>query len=237
MQNRTLPSHRELITSLITSIAREHNPSDPSSRALLLTLHVIFPALVLPALDLLDRNLITRLALSHARPSPRQDDQPPADPDPAGPEAQGPFRVVYAVQSAVSGSATSHRRREAALGPPRRRYLVHVDAWSCSCAAFALEAYRRAAAWAGRAEGESTSTSDGLDFGGLSLDGREDCGGSVDVEGGQGRGQVLEGDADVPCCKHLLACFLAEKWEGGLGARVETRTVAKEELAAMVAGL
>lgn len=59
------------------------------------------------------------------------------------------------------------------------------------------------------------------------------------TNGGDGRdrwkiGGVTVGE-DVPVCKHLLACVLAERVEG-LGAFVEERIVVREELAGWAAG-
>jgi hypothetical protein len=49
------------------------------------------------------------------------------------------------------------------------------------------------------------------EFGGFSADG---------VDGGS-----------VPICNHLLACLLAERWEGVLGSYVKEREVGREEMA------
>lgn len=56
------------------------------------------------------------------------------------------------------------------------------------------------------------------EFGGLSADGRDGAGG-------------------VPCCKHLLACVLAEKWNAVLGGYIEQRLVSREEGAGLVGDL
>ena len=62
-----------------------------------------------------------------------------------------------------------------------------------------------------------------------------------DVSGGFFGGVSQNGLAgageDVPCCKHLLACLLAERWQTVLGSYTEEREVSKEELAGVVAGL
>lgn len=56
-------------------------------------------------------------------------------------------------------------------------------------------------------------------FGGLSFDG---CAGA-------GAGGM------PPCCKHLLACVLAERWECGLGKYVARWEVGREEMAGVFA--
>lgn len=40
-----------------------------------------------------------------------------------------------------------------------------------------------------------------------------------------------------PCCKHLLACVLAERWGAVLGRYVRRRTVGREEMAGIFAGI
>src|SRR5277367_4410738 len=73
----TLPSPRDLLTSIFNSLPQTAAPpesglpnnanSNPlksltaTHRSLLVTLHVLFPSLLLQALDLLDRSLVTRV--------------------------------------------------------------------------------------------------------------------------------------------------------------------------------
>lgn len=52
-------------------------------------------------------------------------------------------------------------------------------------------------------------------------------------EGGAGGGGGVGGP--VPCCKHLLACVLAERWDGALGRYVAERRVGREEMAGIEA--
>ena len=76
----SLPDPRTLLTALVnalpppesTDTATTSNPPatlPQSSKNLLLTLHVLFPHELLPALDLLDRHLVTRLRIHHTRES------------------------------------------------------------------------------------------------------------------------------------------------------------------------
>lgn len=99
--------------------------------------------------------------------------------------------AVYLVRS------SAHHRA------PRSAYVVHAAAWHCTCAAFAFSAFPA------RAEEEE----------------EEDGGG-----GGGGGGLP-------PCCKHLLACVLAERWGAVLGRYVRRRTVGREEMAGIFAGI
>nr|POE93016.1 hypothetical protein CFP56_64123 [Quercus suber] len=66
---------RALIAKLLTSLSQDPNPlarATSRQRALLLTLHVLFPHDLLPALDLLDRELVARLCVPTAGPQQQQ---------------------------------------------------------------------------------------------------------------------------------------------------------------------
>ena len=57
----------------------------------------------------------------------------------------------------------THRKRD--VMHVAKRYLIHIDAWSCSCASFALDAYPgHGEAVLEELQGDTTSQ---LDFGGL----------------------------------------------------------------------
>ncbi|TLD28726.1 hypothetical protein PspLS_03190 [Pyricularia sp. CBS 133598] len=249
----TLPSPRQILTSLITSISSippppapttdaqhpQRQPTtgpnqqqnvlsqiDPAHRPLITALHALFPALLLPALDLLDRGLVSRLEPSDDRSVPEaggpeaaarklttgtglQQDQPPSAPGPA------PAAAIYHVRSAQPQPRHHHRSRAPDQARPQRTYVVHLAAWNCTCAAFAFSAFPGAAV---ASDSASTTEPRGLDFGGLSLDGT--------------RGREAQG---VPCCKHLLACLLADRWGGVLGRYVVVRRVGREEMAGVLA--
>lgn len=200
MQN--LPSHRQFLTSLIGSLSAgqsqlgdgEPHLIPPDRRQLLLTLHVLFPSLLLPALDLLDRQLVASVRT--------------ANPKPAETGSQ-----LYIVKSL--GTTLSRRSRDAASAS--RSYVVRLEAWNCSCVSFALDAFPVGMRPAG--DGNDRGEQEERWFGGLSLDSLAGAG------------------EDVPCCKHLLACLLAERWHGFLGGYVESKEVSREELAGMLAGL
>ncbi|KFH44315.1 hypothetical protein ACRE_048840 [Hapsidospora chrysogenum ATCC 11550] len=201
MQN--LPSHRQFLTSLIENLSTgQPQPAainrepphliPPDRRQLLLTLHVLFPSLLLPALDLLDRRLVTHI---------RNPDAPGSAP-----------LQLYVVRSL--GTTLGRRRRDA--GYTARSYVVRLGPWNCSCASFALDAFPPGGEIS---SGNSERAEQGCAwFGGMSRDG-------------------LEGvRVDVPCCKHLLACLLAERWNDLLGGYVESKEVSREEMAGIVAG-
>ena len=218
-----LPSHRQLFSSLITAVCEppppssssppSHNPSlqasiPPSRRQFLLTLHVLFPTLLLPALDLLDRELITRLTLEGSSAGSRAKHQ------------------VYIVKSLASTLKGAQRR---AAGPSGAKvdvkYAVRLGAWNCTCAGFALDAY-------GGSKRTPVTTSSSLTAVPTSAE--------VEVEslyGGYSLDGTGRGEADVPCCKHILACLLAENWGSVLGGRVEAKAVTREEMAGVIASI
>lgn len=255
---------RAVLTSLIntlTSAPRDPPPNARTSenalkslpqshRPLLVTLHVLFPSVVLPALDLLDRGLVTRVVRDDAQTADFTPGDDPAEDHPdsrqspsasssssslssdhdaadrgTGRQTAGPNRrepaAFYLVRSVAS---TMSRRRKAAdaadsgISSATTRYLVHLDAWNCTCANFAFEAFPAG----GGSETEIFSAdaedvddaSSGWQFGGTSLDG-------IDRGG-------------VPCCKHLLACLLAEQWAGVLGSYVAEGRMSRTAIAGTV---
>lgn len=222
MNRNRLPSHHQLYTALIPSSP----PSDDSNwRQQLLTLHVIFPSLLLPALDLLDRGLATRLivanptqaATSHASHVP-QDGETESVQDQLTEEATSFSKDQICMYSVQSAASTTPRGRRRHIPQVSKSYAVHLDAWSCNCSGFALDAYSNYDVTSITKQlQESNITSGG--FGCLGMDAR------------------LGLQEDFPCCKHLLACLLAEKWRGAPRDHVEDRYITKEELAAIIGGL
>jgi hypothetical protein len=250
---------------------------EPRHRPLFTTLHVLFPSILLPALDLLDRGLVTRLAGPHGLatrtaptegvPLARQAERPDETHEEEG--ARGsqmmedavvapstPFLSVYTVHSAQKLT----RRPHGGGDPPhttytapttmgtsssQRAYIVHTAAWNCTCAAFAFSAFpplpdhpllapkksREEATMPTRTivddgdenvqdmEEEEGEGSRPWQFGSMSFGGCADAGGVP------------------PCCKHLLACVLAEHWECGLGRYVNRWESGREEMAGVFADI
>lgn len=215
--HNTLPSTRTLLTSLVSSIGKtatedEQTVANPladaseETKSLLLTLHTLFPNELLPALDLLDRGLVTRFALSRKRPS-GEDNGPLEHPDQRS-----------AHQSPVHPSATYYVRSSAVN--PRSKYRVenptyhevYLNAWSCSCPAFAFSAFPATLPDDQSATVEDDqSTSYGWRFGGVT------------------RG------SDAPVCKHLLACVMIAHCEP-FARMAGEKEVSLEEMAGWAAG-
>ncbi|VBB77154.1 Putative protein of unknown function [Podospora comata] len=236
----TLPTPRHFLTNLINrlptipleppqppSINRMPNSNalsriPVSHRHLIITLHVLFPNLVLPSLDLLDRGLVQKFALSDKIKSEEpEDDQAEV--------VRGAIYVVYSTTAAPS------RRRKSVKPDPdddrvgnrenSQKYVVHLQAWNCTCAAFAFSIVQslldeqppQIPPELHLAEITTDDDKKEWEFGGMSTDGKAPNGGQI------------------PTCKHLLACLLAERWGNALGGYVTSKQVGKEEMAGIVA--
>ncbi|KAJ1338099.1 coproporphyrinogen III oxidase [Microdochium nivale] len=308
-----------------------NRPSNPlklvpnSHRALLTTLHVLYPSTLLPALDLLDRRLVTRVSVVsavHGDTLAGTGIQTGNDEDSGstGFERQAqPERSFFLVRSAQQQQQhTAHRRRhhhhattidQVTLGTGTtagsgsgkstvagggKVYVVRLDAWNCSCAAFAFSAFppehhysdssRQSALASGSSaiggslldkfrsgavaqvvddEGKEAATSEQEEdkddsstrerprskksaYNIAAVDGTgADFGSTRRGEGGIGHkthefgglsidGAPDSGIANVPCCKHLLACVLGQRWSSVLGEYVEDRVVGREEAAGLM---
>ncbi|KEQ76644.1 hypothetical protein M436DRAFT_69604 [Aureobasidium namibiae CBS 147.97] len=240
----SLPQSRAFITSLIKSL----NPSpsatttppttnplkqaSPADRPVLLTLHVLFPNELLSALDLLDRDLVVRLVprsdsqVSPPISNPEQSREAAQDTDMEQDTSTTPHDqnmdiskkppdykdAVYYVRSAQQQTSNSRFRDPVAS---TSHYEVRTSSWSCSCPAFAFSAFPA-----------KPLSHEGEDDHHVVIAGEEEEEWTV---GGLSLGQ------DVPMCKHLLACVLAER-AGMFGGYVKTKEVSVEELAGWAAG-
>ncbi|KAK2795412.1 hypothetical protein FQN52_005178 [Onygenales sp. PD_12] len=232
------------------------SPNNPFSRLpppiiskvkpLLLTLHCLFPNELLLALDILDRKMVKRYiprrtpnhlvdvdleqqqqqqqGNNNANPEP---EPLPSDPHQAGAEieetgtCENPDQVYF-----VRSSSSTNPSRPGTTQAQERHYMVCLNAWNCSCPAFALAAFRDLgsrdlAAGSGLEEGEmgdysawDDETSSMLPFGGTLA--REMYG--------------------PPVCKHLLASMLGSQCPGLFGGGIEEVSVGEQELAARYAG-
>ena len=120
--------------------------------------------------------------------------------------------AVYYVRSAQQQTSNSRFRDPVAS---TSHYEVRTSSWSCSCPAFTFSAFPA-----------KPLDHEGEEDGDAVIAGEEEEDWMV---GGLSLGQ------DVPMCKHLLACVLAER--GGMfGGYVKTKEVSVEELAGWAAG-
>ncbi|KAI0851975.1 hypothetical protein F5Y00DRAFT_204516 [Daldinia vernicosa] len=239
-----VPTPRQFLTSLIESLNSIPTPTPttpqpntttgtgnplklvpPAHRPLLTTLYALYPLTLLPALDLLDRRLATRIIIappSHHQQGGATTTTTPAPAPPQPPEEKGQPPSHHHSFYIVRSAQPQHPRRDtASASAPGPRYVVRLSSWNCSCAAFAFAAFPRGEdRYVINTAPRQPSKDDALEwqFGALSLDG---------VQG--------SGIAGVPCCKHLLACVLAERWSAVLGGYVDERVVGREEAAGLVA--
>ena len=216
-----LPSPRHFVTALVSGLREQDGPTGTnldSSKQSLLTLHVLFQNELLPALDLLDRGLVNRLRCR----DPAQ--RPLSEPNraQAGATEAGEDLVVsskvsctyYVRSSQAQTSRNSSSRFRNAVYEHTTYYEVHLNAWSCSCPAFAFSALPASLS------GQSTQA--------------EQLEHKKESEGWIFGGSVTLG-LDMPVCKHLLACVLVEH-SSMFAHMVEEREVSMEEMAGWAAG-
>ncbi|KAI2615088.1 hypothetical protein GGR54DRAFT_642591 [Hypoxylon sp. NC1633] len=220
---------------------------------------------------------------TRTKTQPEAEAHPPSQPNPPQPHNKEPFsekpeqeehqatnhpkacRAYYLVRSAQPTHPRRHHggNDSASTSSAGQSYVVRLDAWNCTCAAFAFAAFPRDdnqqhASYAidpysppsslsgppGQTSrvsgGKRQSWREGIEEAIWRTEGQEQGGegergapwqfGALSLDGVEG-----SGIAGVPCCKHLLACVLAERWSGVLGGYVEERVVSKEEGAGLVA--
>lgn len=174
------------------------------AQSVFLTLHFLFPHELLPALDILDRKLLKRL-ITHSST------------DNAG--------EVYFVQSASAVTDPLNRRfidRDSRFGNATRTYYeVRLDAWNCTCAAFAQSQMKILVDNTNRSTDAyhvpSTIRSQGSDmllFGGIST----------------------KANAVTPICKHILAATFNKSAPALFAEGCEESLVSAEEMAGWCAG-
>ncbi|KAI0843585.1 hypothetical protein F5Y06DRAFT_302701 [Hypoxylon sp. FL0890] len=257
-----VPTPRQFITSLIDSLTSIPTPADPTSstapaganplklippayRPLLTTLHALYPLTLLPALDLLDRRLATRIVVNP--PYSPQDATSALETETGAETAPGHDNGNQGKKEAATRNPSFYIVRSAQPQHPRRghtssettsslSYVVRLDAWNCTCAAFAFAAFpredREKHAYVIDLYSPSRPSTASIEQEGKSLREAEWQFGALSLDGTEG-----SGIAGVPCCKHLLACVLAERWSGLLGGYVDERVVGREEGAGLVADI
>ncbi|KAG6126808.1 hypothetical protein E4U35_007704 [Claviceps purpurea] len=241
MPANSLPSHSKLLSSLISSLHKSdecliqqssqaaddaqpkpqsrQNNTTSRHRSLLLTLHVLFPSIVLPALELVDSQLVARLQL--------EEDMFNCEPGPCLMNtSEGRVREYSQVedessvfgQSSFSAYAVQPSSLSAAIQLPEPLRInavsdvniVHLAAWNCSCDDFhGSKVYHRTVdeRWGAHA---SNAYSSGLD------------------------GKPGASGEEMACCKHLLACLVVEILTG---SQTNSSVVSKPEIATVISGL
>lgn len=125
-------------------------------------------------------------------------------------------------RSRIYGGSSNSRSGEIATW-----YEVRTKGWSCSCKAFAFGAFNAGVGEMGEYEEQEVEEEQEM-----LLDEDDDERGNE--EEWRWGGLMVE-DEDVPVCKHLFACVLAEHW-GFAREMVDEREVGREEIAGWAAG-
>ena len=223
-------------------------PSSSIARNGFLTLHVLFPHDLLPALDLLDRGLVTCLVCTTFSNTT----ETPAKP---GLQQHHHVQEVYYIQSAsaVTDSVAGRQQSSTAspygyiVNPPpapvtastgRYRnalrtkatdtyYEVRLDSWNCSCAAFAFNALTLLSL----PEEDTTSTIAGAEARPASpsatanqLIPLPEQPTSNDKPPFKFGGMLTRPSAPAPVCKHILAACLASSLPEWAWCAAETST-------------
>ncbi|EDU46858.1 hypothetical protein PtrSN002B_004232 [Pyrenophora tritici-repentis] len=158
-------------------------------------------------------------ATNHALDTSAQDEGPPDVTIRAAPDTTYSNDIVYYVASAQQRSSRFSTSYES-----KTCYEVRLQAWNCSCPAFAFAAFPATNNEVSVSSYDTQNEADGSDS-------TEEAGDTAWLFGG-----ISLGDGMPPICKHLLACVLAERCSGLFGGFVEEKTVSVEEAAGWAAG-
>ncbi|KIW12889.1 hypothetical protein PV08_08076 [Exophiala spinifera] len=260
------PSHPQSLhgSSTLNPLHALSEQDNQRARSLFLTLHVLFPHELLPALDLLDRGLVTRLITleapevcatgiidSHFVSEPTESSSGPSGsasaPLSAGHqtlEGQEPnhFRdeVFYIQSSSASSSssaaATSHHRKQTSSGAAPF-YEVRLDSWNCTCPAFSVSAFHSLMMkghYETKTEAEPVPA--GPPHRWTNNQGKGESKSSTWRFGGVAVDTASTSSPRPPSCKHILAAVLAKAAPGLFAHGVTSRTVSRDESVGWGAG-
>lgn len=272
-----LSKTRTFITSLISSLPNStssNSNEEPSrnplkaltenQRAILMTLHVLFPNELLPALDLLDRDLVTRYKIQSSSPATTTSEapldgvtNPHGEPrtetasDETAPANQSGKRStttaaaaattttpIYYVRSAQSTSNNAHSKRYRDPMATSTHYEVRPLAWSCSCPAFTFAAFPFQSTSSHQSSHQTSHNSSHQYHHNFP---RQSSTSDSQPHTETAKSKIpwfaggLSTGQEVPICKHLLACTLVEQ-TGLFGAFVREREVNFEEMVGWAAG-
>ncbi|KAL1891101.1 hypothetical protein Cpir12675_005109 [Ceratocystis pirilliformis] len=253
-----LPSSRAFLSSLISSIpgplptqleaVYDIEAVAQARRSLLSTLHVIFPSLLLPALDLIDRGFVVRIPVK-TMPTAAEAEAIIVAETTAATAAQTQAKRLpgFLVYSATTPSTHFHGHRKrastaaslsgtmASIGG--KVHLVSLTAWNCSCPSFAYDSFA-SHYHSNRNDGDEESKQEyvGEKSGNGGQYGQNSVGHGARVPGERVSGDVFGGltrESSPPCCKHILACLLAERCNL-TDEEMPERTLTREQLAGLV---
>ncbi|KAK4204808.1 hypothetical protein QBC40DRAFT_272423 [Triangularia verruculosa] len=268
-----LPTTRHFLTNLINRLSSiPLNPAPISGiinqppnalsriplphRHLIITLHVLFPNLLLPALDLLDRGLVQKLTSPTPNPNPdpevkikikSEEPQPQSnenDSKTAEEEARDDDNnsgAVYVVYSTTPPSrkrkppppaikpedGSEHKSNSLSLQERQNGQKYIVHLRAWNCTCAAFSFSIVQSLLDDSSPILPELPPEQIDSGGDSQE--------TDWEFGGMSTDGRESSGGVPTCKHLLACLLAERWGDALGEYVSEKQVGKCEMAGVVA--
>ncbi|PLN77858.1 hypothetical protein BDW42DRAFT_176038, partial [Aspergillus taichungensis] len=193
-------------------------------KQLMLTLHCLFPNELLLALDIVDRDLVRRYQIEHQHQ--QQDCHHPQAVNETATDSESPDHALHSSQEARSsgndspppssngvffvistsstGSSPPLDTRSRVPRTGQKGYEVRLHAWNCSCPTFALAAYRDP----GPDDAHSHLP---LPSSPTTRQSKSNNGRSCSFGGDLTHGATK---LTPPVCKHLLACFLAERCPG-----------------------
>lgn len=208
------------------------SPEDTTkARSVFLTLHVLFPHHLLPALDLLDRGLVTRLMPKIERIQSGGDRAKLATDNTqvrAAASASPAWEVYYIQSSSAVTSKPNPRRKKQSVSATF--YEVRLDSWNCSCPAFSVDAF----------QGLMNSCDDMDDKVNMSqasgqeeqLDQPFSTTNESEGMGWRVGGTVtLPSSGSTPICKHILAATLARVAPKLFSTGITESRVSREQLA------
>lgn len=233
-----LPHPHSFITAVISQLGRiDSTPVTAlsslcrhdlkSAKSIFIALHFLFPHELLPALDLLDRKLVIQLISMASRGIPESTPGScPSQPDRSSATTEQAQWEIFYVQSASAAlsSSKSNSRYRRVYNPTAPYYEVRLDAWNCTCPAFAFSAFG----------GASDISHDQV--GPANEEYQAGVGIEADGEGWRFGGIATGDGTAAPICKHILAAVLGKALPGLFGHGVERKEVTATEAAGWGAG-
>ncbi|RAL05000.1 uncharacterized protein BO80DRAFT_421639 [Aspergillus ibericus CBS 121593] len=234
LEHRSLARHQPRPTAFSTLPASQTT----EVKAIMLTLHCLFPNELLLALDILDRGLMNRFVRNDNTTTTTTT-------SPTQTKDTDTFHVLSAatlthspdhVRSTSNPQSLSHM--DANLPP--KGYEVRLHAWNCTCPTFTLSAFRDLGPEVSPADTAGDYDDEG-EAGDVSFPNLHKISSDSDPTDYSFGGTLTRGSfkSSPPVCKHLLACLLAVRCPGlvGLGEEgVVGVSVGEGELAGWGAG-
>lgn len=148
-----------------------------------------------------------------------------------------PQNAFYQVRSSQPPKSRFRDASSSTSNSSSNIYIVRLEAWNCSCAAFAFASFPASSVYPSKSPWNlDVRLDEDVYLDGFGEDGDEEGGEEGKWEFGgmswDGKGAGGGGGGGVPCCKHLLACVLGERW-GILRGYVKERFVSREEMAGL----